>query len=672
MPRVAWFSLPVLLTGMLILSTLPGCTGAGKTTVFTCSGTPSGATATNPALAELDALPVPDGADPATFAMLKESFRTLLLSGDPDNTARQASTGLGVTVDDLTYTDLGGGVIQLDWTYRHLGDYDQNSQVTVSDISPVGQYYNSSGTSANWAVARAADGDLNGMVTVSDLTPVGQNFGSTVSGYTIESSTNPGDPATWTEAATVPFSLGVRPTGQAFRTFSVQLTGQAAGLGYRATAVVGSSGVVTTYDEQEDNDTYTTPNALPAGNVSGFSGSLGSGGGYSGYDGDLDDLFSFQAAAGQDVNITLAFNATTADLDLYLLNSSGDTLLNSIGTTSPEQIAAHINVGGTFLIAAQAYGGYSDYTLDVTFSGGANQAPTAALTASPGSGTSPLEVSLSAAGSSDTDGSIVSYEWDWEGDGIWDYDSGFTPLMNHIYTVTTAMSFTPRVRVTDDGGLTDIAEAIVSVSPAGFVEPPVESFIDYSQAGDTPFRKWLLNCYRVLPPWADADRCFQSAAFAAWADEVLTIVNQHRALSGLAALTRDPHLELVAQAHARDMALQGYFAHDNLYGMAYTDRLDAVERPAYTVGSGINGENIYAGRQSPPDDTPAAAVAWWMNSPPHRANILNANVTHIGIGVYYRTGDPEGLYTYFVQVFANWAVNPDSHDWLEPAEVPAP
>jgi len=132
------------------------------------------------------------------------------------------------------------------------------------------------------------------------------------------------------------------------------------------------------------------------------------------------------------------------------------------------------------------------------------------------------------------------------------------------------------------------------------------------------------------------------------------------------------HLELVAQAHSRDMALQQFFAHENPYGMQFSDRLNAVERPQYSVGSDIAGENIYAGRAVPVENSAQAAVDGWMNSPPHRANILNPNVTHLGVGVYYHTGDPEQLYVYFTQVFANWAEDTTTHDWLEPAEVPAP
>ena len=130
----------------------------------------------------------------------------------------------------------------------------------------------------------------------------------------------------------------------------------------------------------------------------------------------------------------------------------------------------------------------------------------------------------------------------------------------------------------------------------------------------------------------------------------------------------DPHLELVAQAHSRDMALRSFFDHPNPYGMQAVDRVNAVTPPFWTAVA----ENIAAGLSASPLDTPADTMARWIASPGHDANISDPNLTHIGIGAYYRTGDTQGLYAYFTQVFARWSEDPSAHDWLEPAEVPAP
>lgn len=84
-----------------------------------------------------------------------------------------------------------------------------------------------------------------------------------------------------------------------------------------------------------------------------------------------------------------------------------------------------------------------------------NQSPTAALTASPTSGTGSVNVTLDASASHDPDGTIIKYEWDFEGDGTYNTTTT-TPVITHAYGVGT---YTPRVRVTDDDGAMDTATA---------------------------------------------------------------------------------------------------------------------------------------------------------------------------------------------------------------------
>jgi uncharacterized protein YkwD len=99
-------------------------------------------------------------------------------------------------------------------------------------------------------------------------------------------------------------------------------------------------------------------------------------------------------------------------------------------------------------------------------------------------------------------------------------------------------------------------------------------------------------------------------------------VNQARAQAGLPALVWDQNLTEVAQAHSKDMFAQGYFSHQGLDHSTPFDRMTAA---------GINytaaGENIaYAA-----NDT--LAFNGLMNSPGHRANILEKSFGKVGIGV---------------------------------------
>ena len=89
-----------------------------------------------------------------------------------------------------------------------------------------------------------------------------------------------------------------------------------------------------------------------------------------------------------------------------------------------------------------------------------NHPPVAQLLANPIEGDAPLDVAFDASGSSDIDGPIVSYEWDWEGDGVFDHDSGSVPTVEHTYDI--AQIYDPQVRVMDEHNGTDTADVTVT------------------------------------------------------------------------------------------------------------------------------------------------------------------------------------------------------------------
>lgn len=113
------------------------------------------------------------------------------------------------------------------------------------------------------------------------------------------------------------------------------------------------------------------------------------------------------------------------------------------------------------------------------------------------------------------------------------------------------------------------------------------------------------------------------------ADEqkMINLVNQDRAANGLPALTFDSSLRAGALEHSRDMMQNNYFSHTSPTQGDFTTRIRAAG-VKYTAA----GENIakYGSVES--------AEVGFMNSPGHRANILNANFTRIGIGIVYNNG----------------------------------
>jgi PKD repeat protein len=98
-------------------------------------------------------------------------------------------------------------------------------------------------------------------------------------------------------------------------------------------------------------------------------------------------------------------------------------------------------------------------------------------------GPAPLVVDFDATASSDSDGTIVKYEWDWEDDGVFDEDTATTATAQHNYTVPG--SYTARVRGTDDQGTTGSATVGIEVDvPENF--NPVASVFANPDDGNAP------------------------------------------------------------------------------------------------------------------------------------------------------------------------------------------
>ncbi|MFJ6836938.1 sigma-70 family RNA polymerase sigma factor [Streptomyces sp. NPDC091209] len=112
--------------------------------------------------------------------------------------------------------------------------------------------------------------------------------------------------------------------------------------------------------------------------------------------------------------------------------------------------------------------------------------------------------------------------------------------------------------------------------------------------------------------------------------QVVSLVNKERAAAGCGPLTEDAQLEDAAQAHSDDMAARGFFDHTNPDGADPGERITAAGYRWSTYG-----ENIAMGQQ-----TPQAVMDSWMNSPGHRANILNCSFKNIGVGVHKGSGGP--------------------------------
>lgn len=126
---------------------------------------------------------------------------------------------------------------------------------------------------------------------------------------------------------------------------------------------------------------------------------------------------------------------------------------------------------------------------------------------------------------------------------------------------------------------------------------------------------------------------------------MLNLINEDRATEGLRPVTWDSFTAQVAQAHAVEMAREGYMSHWNLQGEGPDIRYGRAG------GTEVVQENVYMYWWRYEDGSPAPIEDWeavvreaqqaLMESPGHRANIMSPEHTHVGIGIDYNadTGD---------------------------------
>ncbi len=103
--------------------------------------------------------------------------------------------------------------------------------------------------------------------------------------------------------------------------------------------------------------------------------------------------------------------------------------------------------------------------------------------ANPMTGDAPLQVDFSAI-ASDTDGYIIRYEWDFDGDGIFDSDTGTVSDTFHIYI--NPGTYSPKVKITDDGGASVVSAPLSITASSSNNELPTLSLIATPVYGVAP------------------------------------------------------------------------------------------------------------------------------------------------------------------------------------------
>ncbi len=127
------------------------------------------------------------------------------------------------------------------------------------------------------------------------------------------------------------------------------------------------------------------------------------------------------------------------------------------------------------------------------------------------------------------------------------------------------------------------------------------------------------------------------------ANAAQSMITGYRHNNGLGPVTIDPELMRLAGEQAQAMA-----ARDKLDHTASKPFSDRIRKSGFDAAIAV--ENIGAGYH-----TLAEAFSGWRDSPPHRANMLNSNVTRIGIATAYA---PQSKYKVFWSLIL---AKPDEH-----------
>ncbi|HES58577.1 MAG TPA: CAP domain-containing protein [Firmicutes bacterium] len=197
---------------------------------------------------------------------------------------------------------------------------------------------------------------------------------------------------------------------------------------------------------------------------------------------------------------------------------------------------------------------------------------------------------------------------------------------------------------------------VSQLSPS-VVEPPQEYYANLAGPTDPVQTGWVKSLYLTLPSLSSGAGPYQNSSIRTWADEIFNGVNQRRSQSGIRSLVRNPHLDALAQAHSRDMALRDFFAHTNPEGMSFLQRLQAVNGPSFNHLA----ENAAKGQESTTE-----VVSQWASSPGHSKNMLNGNYAHAGVGVYLDPSDAK-MPMHITMVFVEFLEDPFQYEgWIEP------
>jgi PKD repeat protein len=404
-------------------------------------------------LAELDRMPAPSGVNPELWGQLKSALAGSLQHRLADPRAVRSAPLADASRTSLVF-NAGGNT--LEWLYYSQGDYDQNGEVNIADLTPIAQHFGESSGGGSFepaSVQSVVDGDANGEINIADISPIGVNFGRSCASYNVYRSNSDSDAPAQNDAPNGAGAqlLGNLPLDQASGTPAAQR--------------LAFSFPLQSLDKQSWY--WVRPNDSSAGSgQDGTASSL-----LAGSSQNLAPLAKLTASSDEfpaaPAEVTL-YAYTSSDPDgsivLFELDLDGDGSFEYSDPTPAFSYQHTYDAPGLYpatLRVTDNDGATGTAVVSVSVHQPGNESPVAALLADLTEGPVPLLVHLDASTSSDPDGSIVRYEWRFGDIGPW-LEGDSNGAISHVFP--DAGFFDAEVRVTDNQGSRDTEHVVIQAS----------------------------------------------------------------------------------------------------------------------------------------------------------------------------------------------------------------
>lgn len=192
-----------------------------------------------------------------------------------------------------------------------------------------------------------------------------------------------------------------------------------------------------------------------------------------------------------------------------------------------------------------------------------------------------------------------------------------------------------QIKIAGDGELTDNQKKIADYNNDGKIDvQDVTSAQMLISGGETPTQPATQPT--TVQPTSQPQPTTQPSGSASYnkefADKVIELVNAARAKEGFSPLTKDTTLTSLSNIRSKETAT--LFSHQRPDGTSWSTVLKQ-NNVSYTSAA----ENIAAGQ-----NTPEVVVKEWMDSPSHRANIMNSEYNKIGVSCYVDQNAPSRYY----------------------------